>query len=346
MKRLIRAGLIISLLCAACFGQDAGGRETLRRRPAGGDAASAQSAGDMEVRIADLTQQITREMSENQKRTVAVVEFVDLNGRVTDFGRFLAEELITRLYQTRKFKVIERQLLNKIISEQKLSLTGVVDPASAKQLGKLLGVEAIVSGTVTNLAQSVRVNARLISTETGEIFAAASTEIFKDESVTGLMAKGGAPSARDFSPPAQSASATKTLSQRAKDFVFELSSCKLHGETITCYLTVKNDLPEDRDLIIYANASSRRVVTRLYDEFGNEYNATFGSLGSKSDKYSSQSILVSQVPTKASIEFEGVSAQVSKVTLSMVIAPGNQGNMSAVRSPALTLTFRDIQVTK
>jgi hypothetical protein len=36
---------------------------------------------------------------------------------------------------------------------------GIVDPA--KQLGKILGVDAIVSGTISNMAPSIRVNARL-----------------------------------------------------------------------------------------------------------------------------------------------------------------------------------------
>ena len=149
---------------------------------------SVQAQGGLDQRISELSQQIANKMSAKQRTTIAVVEFTDLQGDVTDFGRYLAEELITRLYETEKFKVIERQQLNKVIAEQKLSLTGVIDPGSAKQLGKILGVDAIVSGTTTNLAQSLKVNARLISTESGEIFAVASTEIFKDESVTGLLA--------------------------------------------------------------------------------------------------------------------------------------------------------------
>src|SRR5437016_5111738 len=155
---------------------------------------SAAGQGGLDQRVSELSQQIANKMSAKQKTTIAVIEFTDLQGNVTDFGRYLAEELITRLYETEKFKVIERQLLNKVITEQKLSLTGVVDPTSAKQLGKILGVDAIVSGTVTNLAQNLKVNARLISAQTGEIFAVASTEIFKDESVIGLLSVGGAPS--------------------------------------------------------------------------------------------------------------------------------------------------------
>jgi hypothetical protein len=95
------------------------------------------------------------------------------------------------LYETKKFKVIERQLLNKVISEQKLSLTGMIDQTSAQKLGKLLGVDAIASGTITDLGESLRVNARLIDTSTGEIFAVAATEIAKDDKVKILTGAGG-----------------------------------------------------------------------------------------------------------------------------------------------------------
>jgi TolB-like protein len=146
----------------------------------------------LDQRIGELSKQISDGLTENQKRTIAVVEFGDLEGRVANFGRFIAEELITRLYQTKKFTVIERQLLNKVVAEQKLSLTGVIDQTSAQKLGKLLGVDAIASGTVTDLGKSLRVNARLIDTSTAVIFAVASTEIAKDDSVMALMGTGGA----------------------------------------------------------------------------------------------------------------------------------------------------------
>jgi TolB-like protein len=148
----------------------------------------AQNALDQ--RISELSQKISNGLTENQKRTIAVVEFADLRGNVTDFGRFIAEELITHLYETKKFKVIERQLLNKVITEQKLSLTGMIDQMSAQKLGKLLGVDAIASGTVTDLGDSLRVNARLIDTSTAEIFAVASTEIAKDDKVKILTGAG------------------------------------------------------------------------------------------------------------------------------------------------------------
>ncbi|HVQ39626.1 MAG TPA: FlgO family outer membrane protein, partial [Pyrinomonadaceae bacterium] len=154
-------------------------------------ASSAWAQGGLDQRISELSQKISNGLTENQKRTIAVVEFADLRGNVTDFGRFIAEELITHLHETKKFKVIERQLLNKIVAEQKLSLGGMIDQTSAQKLGKLLGVDAIASGTVTDLGKSLRVNARLISTGTGEVFAVAATEIVKDDSVIALTGAGG-----------------------------------------------------------------------------------------------------------------------------------------------------------
>ena len=141
----------------------------------------------LDFQLANLTNQIVESLSHESKSKIAIIEFSDLNGNVTEFGMYLSEELITRLFLTRKFDVIERQLLNQVISEQKLGMTGLIDDESAIAIGKLLGVDAIVSGTVTDLGISLKVNARLIATETGSVFAVASTEIFKDEKVKTLI---------------------------------------------------------------------------------------------------------------------------------------------------------------
>lgn len=123
----------------------------------------------LEQRLGELSREISDELSDKQKTTVAVAEFVDLNGRSSDFGKFLAEELITRLFKTKKFKVIERQRLDKVIAEQKLSLTEIIEASSVKRIGRILGVEAIVAGTISELGNNYRINARIINTETGEL---------------------------------------------------------------------------------------------------------------------------------------------------------------------------------
>ena len=139
--------------------------------------------------LEDLTEQIVASLSQKNKSKIAVIEFSDLGGNINEFGIFLAEELITRLFMTGKFEVVERQLLNKIIEEQELGLSGLIDDDSAIALGRILGVDAVASGSITDLGSSLKVNARLISTETGTIFAVASVEILKDNIVTKLINK-------------------------------------------------------------------------------------------------------------------------------------------------------------
>ncbi len=153
--------LLIFLSCATTNRQPIAKTETFEK---------PEITNNLDNSLSELTTQIINSITEDGKKKIAVIEFSDLEGNVTQFGKYLAEELITRLFRTKKFEVVERQLLNKIISEQKLSISGMIDENSAKELGRILGVDAIVSGTITDLGTSLKVNARIISTETGKVF--------------------------------------------------------------------------------------------------------------------------------------------------------------------------------
>lgn len=144
---------------------------------------------NLDSKLGKLTSQIVDNLSQEDKSKIAVVDFADLNGNITEFGMYISEELITRLFLTNKFNIVERNLLNKVISEQKLTLKGTFDQSSVQQLGEILGVDAIVSGTITDLGRSLKINARIISTKTGSIFAVASTKITKSSSVKNLLSE-------------------------------------------------------------------------------------------------------------------------------------------------------------
>ena len=288
----------------------------------------------LDHRLAELSRQIASKIEAGQKQKIAVLEFTDLQGNVTDFGRYLAEELITRLYDSNKFKVIERQLLNKVIAEQKLSLTGVVDPASARKLGSVLGVDAIVSGTIADRGESLKVNARLISSETGEIFSAAATELAKDKEVLALM-KVVSPERKSQigSGDSQNQELTKVV---ADDFTFELSGCRRSGNNVTCEFAVINNASEDRLLQLFGdNYHISTKSSRLIDANGNEYYPTGSRLGSAVGDTRQLWVrlsLVPQVPTRASLRFEGISAGVSSITL-LRITFNREGKPRSMRGP-------------
>jgi len=79
--------------------------------------------------------------------------------------------------------------LMKVLSEQKLTMSGLLDAKAMESVGKILGIEAIVTGSITDLENNVKVNARMIGVETARIFAVARTSIPKIGIVAKLMEK-------------------------------------------------------------------------------------------------------------------------------------------------------------
>ncbi len=82
------------------------------------------------------------------------------------------DKLITGFVNSKRFKVIERAQLEKILEEQKLGLSGIVDPTTAAEIGKGIGVDAVVLGSVTRAGNSLSIDARLIDTENATIISA------------------------------------------------------------------------------------------------------------------------------------------------------------------------------
>jgi hypothetical protein len=80
--------------------------------------------------------------------------------------------MIAELVTLRRFKVIERSALNKVLEEQSLHASGLVDDKTATNLGKIAGADAIVLGSLNVTKTQTKVSARVIDTETGETIVA------------------------------------------------------------------------------------------------------------------------------------------------------------------------------
>ena len=93
---------------------------------------------------------------------------------------------VTELVKSGKFRVVEREQLEALMQEKNLSLSGDVDPKTAIRVGKLLGVNYLLTGAVTEYGTTdvsgggggvfagkrkfvAALNARLIDTSTGEV---------------------------------------------------------------------------------------------------------------------------------------------------------------------------------
>ncbi|MBF0540709.1 MAG: hypothetical protein HQK91_04580 [Nitrospirae bacterium] len=89
-------------------------------------------------------------------------------------GIEIADTLTSVLSKKSGYKVVERQMLSKIIEELNLNASGVIDPDSAVKAGKLLGANALIMGSFLKFMDQVKINIRLVETETGAILKTAS----------------------------------------------------------------------------------------------------------------------------------------------------------------------------
>lgn len=86
----------------------------------------------------------------------------------TTLQDIFTDELIASLFQWRRFNLIEREKLEKVLAEHKLMLGGFIDENEAVEIGKVSEVDAVLMGSVFLKNNSVEVTARLVNLK-GEI---------------------------------------------------------------------------------------------------------------------------------------------------------------------------------
>jgi outer membrane protein OmpA-like peptidoglycan-associated protein/curli biogenesis system outer membrane secretion channel CsgG len=170
--------------------------------------------------------QLQAQSAANRKPRVAVLDFdygtvmsasSSIFGTNVDIGRGISALLVTNLVRNGSFSVIDRDALSTVLAEQNFSNSNRADPASAARIGKVLGVDYIIVGTITqfgnetnkqdvgggggnwhgfgvgsighsNSKANVAIDARIINVDTAEILAAAEG---KGESSRSGLALGG-----------------------------------------------------------------------------------------------------------------------------------------------------------
>jgi curli biogenesis system outer membrane secretion channel CsgG len=218
MKRTLRAILILAAYIAvgALQAPGANGQTQPASQPPAGATASASPAAPPAA-------------PQGRKKRVAIFDFdyatVQSNsaaifGKDVDIGRGITDLLVKYLVQDGTYSVIERQDMDKILAEQNFSNSNRADPTSAAKIGKLLGVDAIIVGGITEFGSDtkntnvggggggwggfgvggfshkktkaiVTLDARIVNIDTAEILGVADGHGESSRSSTGLLGGGG-----------------------------------------------------------------------------------------------------------------------------------------------------------
>lgn len=84
---------------------------------------------------------------------VGVVEFEEKNDiGLQNAGVIVAEWMVTEFQQIGTYEVEERLFLEEVLEEQNLMLSGVIDEDQAPEIGKIYGVDAILTGRISIMA--------------------------------------------------------------------------------------------------------------------------------------------------------------------------------------------------
>ena len=171
----------------------------------------------------------TPSQPQGRKKLVAIMDFdyatvrggvAALFGTDIDVGKGIADLLVTKLVKDGTYRVVERKALDKILAEQNFSNSDRANPASAAKLGKLLGVDAIIVGSITQFGNETKntnlggvgrsiggfgvggfghkkskaivgLDARLVNVDTGEILGVAEGKGESQRESTSLLGGGG-----------------------------------------------------------------------------------------------------------------------------------------------------------
>jgi TolB-like protein len=146
--------------------------------------------GTNKVRSAaqDIATQLSANLPPGEKPVIAVLDFVGPHERYTAFGNTMSESLITELFKTRRFeKIVERARMKDVLAQQKLEQSWHYNKATIAELGRKIGAGAIVVATVNQIGKSVRLNARLINSETGEVLSVAEMQVSLSDDLNALL---------------------------------------------------------------------------------------------------------------------------------------------------------------
>ena len=160
-------------------------------------ATNSTPAGtiSLEQAIQKASQDIENNVQVGMK--IAVLNFSSTSEQ---FSAYVLEELSDRLVRGKKLVVVDRRELDLIRQEEQFQLSGEVSDESAQAIGKKLGAQLIVSGSLTPMGNTYRLRIRVLSVESAAIEAVSSSDINAKESKVVLLFANMQTVGDEFSP--------------------------------------------------------------------------------------------------------------------------------------------------
>ncbi len=146
----------------------------------------SQSAFDKSINeaSADLAEKLIRK----NKMKIAVVCVTEINKEETVVGKYIADEISVNIVNgTGDFEVFDRESLSGITQVKKLVAEGYINVYKAKELGKLLSVEAIIIGNYTVKNNTIKLTLSAYNSYSGLVIASTHKDLPIDSDAGALL---------------------------------------------------------------------------------------------------------------------------------------------------------------
>jgi hypothetical protein len=176
MKKMVFCIVPLVMILMGCASSGTVAAETNVNSPGMDlDAAIREAAAQMGENIPGRTQ-------------VALVNVASSSAQLSEY---VISRLEAALVSGKKLVVVDRANLDKVREEQGFQLSGEVDDNSAKNIGKLLGAGAIVTGAFANLGDVYSLTLKAINIETATVAVSYPADIAKSTRIETMLASGG-----------------------------------------------------------------------------------------------------------------------------------------------------------
>ena len=120
----------------------------------------------------EMASQITEDLIRAGKKRVAVVNFLDAQRKSNEAGNVLAEEFSALLF-SKKLTVIDRSRLDVLMNDNKMGAQSLVKPSEVVKLGRLAGVQVVITGSLSQAGAGNKLVLKGIDVEEATVIAAA-----------------------------------------------------------------------------------------------------------------------------------------------------------------------------
>lgn len=161
--------------------------------------------------LSEISNDIANKLNQKNQKKIVVLYITDIKKTQSVAGKYMADVISYNIVNNPlNFFVFDRENLSEITEAKKLIDEGYIDAAKAKELGKILAVDAIIIGNYTVLPSTLKLSLKALDVNSGLIVAASMKDLPLNEDAGSLLGihisnnDGGSSTNRGFNTPIKS----------------------------------------------------------------------------------------------------------------------------------------------